>query len=169
MTSLRLCGYGCFVFKLWIFNNSQEFNDQPVIEWILCLFVWKPYLINTMADRHPAQTASGFFKHLKKVFRPGSQSTPPSRPTTPPADLAPTITTNLEEAAKLRAKYTHLRILVIGRANAGKTTLLKRVCNAKDDPVYSTVGYQLRFIPNSYCPFTDRLTRPPTYYLCPFP
>ncbi|PPQ89370.1 hypothetical protein CVT25_002162, partial [Psilocybe cyanescens] len=31
-----------------------------------------------------------------------------------------------KEAAKLRARYTHFRILVIGRANAGKTTLLKR-------------------------------------------
>ncbi|PPQ83709.1 hypothetical protein CVT25_006143 [Psilocybe cyanescens] len=30
------------------------------------------------------------------------------------------------EAADLRAKYKHFRILVIGRANAGKTTLLKR-------------------------------------------
>ena len=34
----------------------------------------------------------------------------------------------------LRAKYTHFRILVIGRANAGKTTLLQRVCNTNDDP-----------------------------------
>ena len=34
----------------------------------------------------------------------------------------------------LRAKYTHFRILVIGRANAGKTTLLKRVCNTTKDP-----------------------------------
>ena len=34
----------------------------------------------------------------------------------------------------LRAKYTHFRILVIGRANAGKTTLLKRVCNTSEDP-----------------------------------
>ncbi|PPQ87511.1 hypothetical protein CVT25_008015 [Psilocybe cyanescens] len=30
------------------------------------------------------------------------------------------------EAAILRSRYTHFRILVIGRANAGKTTLLKR-------------------------------------------
>ena len=60
------------------------------------------------------------------------------------ADLAPT------DAAKLRAKYTHFRILVIGRANAGKTTLLKRVCNTKEDPVYSEVLkiYALRFIPH---------------------
>ena len=28
---------------------------------------------------------------------------------------------------ELRAKYTRFRILVIGRANAGKTTLLQRV------------------------------------------
>ena len=34
----------------------------------------------------------------------------------------------------LRAKYTHFRILVIGQANAGKTTLLQRVCNTTEDP-----------------------------------
>ncbi|KAF8335194.1 hypothetical protein F5887DRAFT_892116 [Amanita rubescens] len=50
------------------------------------------------------------------------------------------MTTDLVEAAKLRAKYTHFRILVIGRANAGKTTLLKRICNTKEDPVYSQRG-----------------------------
>ncbi|KAG6915999.1 hypothetical protein DXG01_008884 [Tephrocybe rancida] len=37
-------------------------------------------------------------------------------------------------ASELRMKYTHFRILVIGRANAGKTTLLKRVCNTDEDP-----------------------------------
>ena len=45
----------------------------------------------------------------------------------------------------IRARYTHFRILVIGRANAGKTTLLKRVCKSEQDPVYSRVSYQLRF------------------------
>ena len=34
----------------------------------------------------------------------------------------------------LRAKYTRFRILVIGRANSGKTTLLQRVCNTTNDP-----------------------------------
>jgi AAA+ ATPase superfamily predicted ATPase len=38
------------------------------------------------------------------------------------------------ESFKIRQKYSHFRILVIGRANAGKTTLLKRVCNTTDDP-----------------------------------
>ena len=64
----------------------------------------------------------------------------------PPVNLAPTITMTPEEAAKLRAKYTHSRILIIGRANAGKTTLLKRVCNTLEDPVYNRVSYQLRLI-----------------------
>ena len=76
----------------------------------------------------------------------------------PPADLAPTVSTitiDPKEAAKLRAKYTHFRILVIGRANAGKTTLLKRVCNTKEDPVYSEVIYRLTLIPYSHDPFTD--------------
>ena len=35
---------------------------------------------------------------------------------------------------ELRATYTRFRILVIGRANAGKTTLLQRVCNTTEDP-----------------------------------
>ena len=81
----------------------------------------------------------------------------------PPADLPPTvstITTDPKEAAKLRAKYTHFRILVIGRANAGKTTLLKRVCNTEEDPVYSEVRYLLRFLPHSHHPIIDRLNRP---------
>ena len=34
----------------------------------------------------------------------------------------------------LRVKYTRFRILVIGRANAKKTTLLQRVCNTTEDP-----------------------------------
>ena len=34
----------------------------------------------------------------------------------------------------LRATYTRFRILIIGRANAGKTTLLQRVCNTTEDP-----------------------------------
>ena len=137
-----------------------------------------------MADQRPPQTSKGskgFRNRLKKVFGRGSQSTPPSRSNSPrvvvappavvalptgplpPADLArtvSTITTNPEEAAKLRAKYTHFRILVIGRANAGKTTLLKRVCKTNEDPVYSKVRYPLRLIPPLSPSFTGRLTQP---------
>ncbi|KAF8812098.1 hypothetical protein BYT27DRAFT_7183101 [Phlegmacium glaucopus] len=40
----------------------------------------------------------------------------------------------MDDAFKLRQKYTRFRILVIGRANAGKTTLLKRVCNTTEEP-----------------------------------
>ena len=49
-----------------------------------------------------------------------------------------------QEPAKLRAKYTHFRILVIGRANAGKTTVLKRVCNTTEDPcIYDEENHNL--------------------------
>ena len=34
----------------------------------------------------------------------------------------------------LREKFGRFRILVIGRANAGKTTILKRVCDSTEDP-----------------------------------
>jgi len=82
---------------------------------------------------------------------------------TDPVPAAPMITTDPEEAAKLRAKYTHFRILVIGRANAGKTTLLKRVCNTKEDPVYSKVMYPLLLMTRSHRRFSDRLTPPQRY------
>ncbi|KAG6914450.1 hypothetical protein DXG01_017183, partial [Tephrocybe rancida] len=51
---------------------------------------------------------------------------------------------DFEAASKLRDKYTHFRILVIGRANAGKTTLLKRVCNTTEEPcIYDDQGKNL--------------------------
>ncbi|KAJ6779216.1 hypothetical protein DFH09DRAFT_1325148 [Mycena vulgaris] len=40
----------------------------------------------------------------------------------------------MDKAIELRSQCKHFRILVIGRANAGKTTLLKKVCNSIVDP-----------------------------------
>jgi len=118
---------------------------------------------NTLPSHsNPPPAVDALPASLPTVAAPPVVAAPPADPL-PPADPAPavsTITTDPEEAAKLRAKYTHFRILVIGRANAGKTTLLKRVCNTKEDPVYSKVRYQLRLIPRSYRLFTDRLTQP---------
>jgi GTPase SAR1 family protein len=34
----------------------------------------------------------------------------------------------------IRAKFGRFRILVVGRANAGKTTLLQRICNTTEKP-----------------------------------
>ena len=111
-----------------------------------------------VAYQRPPQTAKrhkGFFNRLKEVF----VAAPPVPPA-PPVPLAlpgPTVSTipiNPEEAAKLRARYTHFRILVIGRANAGKTMLLKRVCNTIEDPIYSKVRYPLgKLLPYSHYPF----------------
>jgi GTP-binding protein EngB required for normal cell division len=59
--------------------------------------------------------------------------------------LAPTPSTDMTDistALDVRKKYSHFRILVIGRANAGKTTLLKRVCNTTEDPCIYDEGNQ---------------------------
>ena len=40
-----------------------------------------------------------------------------------------------EEIQKTRARFRQFRILVIGRANAGKTTILRKVCNTTGDPI----------------------------------
>jgi len=38
------------------------------------------------------------------------------------------------QAQDIREKIGRFRILVVGRANAGKTTLLHRICNTTEDP-----------------------------------
>ncbi|KAH9029953.1 hypothetical protein EDB85DRAFT_2074375 [Lactarius pseudohatsudake] len=53
-----------------------------------------------------------------------------------------------------REKYRNFRILVIGRANAGKTTLLKRVCNTTEEPcIYDEKSNSLRGIHDIDRPF----------------
>ena len=34
----------------------------------------------------------------------------------------------------LREKFGQFRILIIGQANMGKTTILKRICDSTEDP-----------------------------------
>ena len=122
--------------------------------------------LTEMADnrKQTAKESKGIRNRLKKAMGLGSRSTPQSRSNSPsvvglrstpqsrpnspsavvaPPVVAPAVTVDLEEAAKLRAKYTHFRILVIGRANAGKTTLLKRVCNTTEEPSIYDKGKNL--------------------------
>ena len=96
---------------------------------------------------------------------PPPAAEPPVAPV-PPAAPAPAVTIDPDEAAKLRAKYTRFRILVIGRANAGKTTLLKRVCNTTEEPsIYdeekkNLVRYRLIVIAHSHRSSTYSSNRP---------
>ncbi|KAF8816785.1 hypothetical protein BYT27DRAFT_7181244 [Phlegmacium glaucopus] len=49
-----------------------------------------------------------------------------------------------EQIQKLPAKFTRFRILVIGRANAGKTTILRRLCNTTGEPtIFSPNGQKV--------------------------
>jgi len=91
--------------------------------------------LSTSQNRPNAPSAVG---SLSPQSRPNS----PSAVVAPPV-VTPAVTVDLEEAAKLRAKYTQFRILVIGRANAGKTTLLKRVCNTTEEPSIYDKGKNL--------------------------
>jgi septin family protein len=46
-----------------------------------------------------------------------------------------------ERRAKLKREARRFRILVIGKANAGKTTILKKICNTTDDAeIYNSGG-----------------------------
>jgi len=50
------------------------------------------------------------------------------------SDLETISNSDLDPVYNLRMRYSRFRILVIGRANAGKTTLLQKVCNTTEDP-----------------------------------
>ncbi|KAG2032350.1 hypothetical protein BDR03DRAFT_926846, partial [Suillus americanus] len=48
------------------------------------------------------------------------------------------------DPSRIREKISRFRILVIGRANAGKTTILQRVCNTRDNPeIYNGAGEKI--------------------------
>ncbi|KAG1847974.1 hypothetical protein C8R48DRAFT_615121 [Suillus tomentosus] len=48
------------------------------------------------------------------------------------------------DTSEIREKIGRFRILVVGRANAGKTTILQRVCNTRDNPeIYNSAGEKI--------------------------
>ncbi|KAG2108964.1 uncharacterized protein F5147DRAFT_635517 [Suillus discolor] len=49
------------------------------------------------------------------------------------------------DASEIRQRVKRFRILIIGRANAGKTTILQRVCNTRENPeIYDSAGEKVR-------------------------
>ncbi|KAG1758676.1 GTP-binding protein [Suillus occidentalis] len=48
------------------------------------------------------------------------------------------------DPSTLRKKFERFRILIIGRANAGKTTILQRVCKTRENPeIYNSAGEKI--------------------------
>jgi GTPase SAR1 family protein len=43
-------------------------------------------------------------------------------------------TENTSDFENLREKFGRFRILIVGRANAGKTTILRAICNTTENP-----------------------------------
>jgi GTPase SAR1 family protein len=46
----------------------------------------------------------------------------------------------MEETIQLRNACGRFRVLIIGRANAGKTTILQKVCNTTSQPEIRSPG-----------------------------
>ena len=47
-------------------------------------------------------------------------------------------------AQNLRTLHPRFRVLIIGRANAGKTTILQRVCNTTEQPkIFNREGHEV--------------------------
>ncbi|KAF7343586.1 GTP-binding protein [Mycena sanguinolenta] len=66
----------------------------------------------------------------------------------------------MDKAIDVRSKISHFRILIIGRANAGKTTILKRVCNSVEDPeIYDPDGNKVTIQIFFAAAWTDHLSQ----------
>ena len=48
---------------------------------------------------------------------------------------------DISEIDDIRKKFGRFRVLIIGRANSGKTTILKKICNSTEGPeIYDDKG-----------------------------
>ncbi len=66
----------------------------------------------------------------------GSNQSLPGRPPVSPTDTNPTDTKQSRPIPNIQ-----FRVLIIGRANAGKTTILQRVCDSTESPtIYRIIG-----------------------------
>jgi len=66
-------------------------------------------------------------------------------------------------AEQIRGECPQFRILIIGKANAGKTTILRKVCNAKPDAkpiIYDAKGKEVKVRLGNLAPLT-KLTKKP--------
>ncbi|KDQ53802.1 hypothetical protein JAAARDRAFT_39110 [Jaapia argillacea MUCL 33604] len=61
----------------------------------------------------------------------------------------------------LRLRYSQFRVLVKGKANAGKTTILQKVCNTTDQPkIYNSKGEKIDL--SAVAPSRERMLLLPT-------
>ena len=62
-------------------------------------------------------------------------------------EMVRTIRLDPDEVKKHFDRIGHFRVLVIGRSNAGKTTLLQRVCNTTELPdIYTSKGEKVQYL-----------------------
>ena len=80
-------------------------------------------------------------------------------------DMAQTIHLDPAKVKEQFDRIRRFRILVVGRSNAGKTTLLQRVCNTTELPeIYNSNGEKVKYLilehHRSLMPAICRLTKP---------
>ena len=68
-------------------------------------------------------------------------------------------------ADDIRSECPQFRILIIGKANAGKTTILRKMCNAKPDAkpiVYDAEGNEVERAPTNVQQTSTNVQQAPT-------
>ena len=86
----------------------------------------------------------------KTIARRGTKRTQRQPPSSAPSLILPP---NPGLPPSRRIPDIRFRVLVIGRANAGKTTILQRVCDTTESPTIYRGGKEVSY-PN-FCPASD--------------
>ena len=95
---------------------------------------------NTLATQHRDSDAPG--KQVSSL-EPHSDKASVSKMQTKASDIAHFMQ-NVDQ--DFMEKFGRFRIIIIGRANAGKTTVLQRICNWTEDPeIYNDRGVKVPF------------------------
>jgi hypothetical protein len=72
------------------------------------------------------------------------------------SNTATAVDRDKERADRVRQKCGRFRILIIGRANAGKTSILQKVCNTMEQAeIFSSKGEKVRNLWIRYCIAAD--------------
>ena len=139
---------------MYIFNSFfllvVDYSSRSFWKFYSCFILWW----NTDDAGTPTNPPGFFtcrqseagFESISTVPLPSSPS--PLRPSVLllfPQILSTMSTENTSDFEDLQKKFGRFRILIVGRANAGKTTILRAICNTTENPeIYDGDGNKVR-------------------------
>ena len=138
------------VTKITLPNTAKQISENFVVQSIM------QTTVSTQFKQARAVTSLLWLtQHNQTIHRAYLDSSPrPSQASQPQMSLsnvesqgARDIERQRKRAGNIRSTTKRFRVLIIGRANAGKTTILQRVCNTTEQPkIFNRKGHEVSHV-----------------------